>query len=289
MSTYESLERSTKSLFNKSIFLSVYNDLIIYVEDIDLGAVYEKILNRIFENNIKFDNIYLSGGKGKVKEMYEKYKMDPIVPSFFIVDLDYDNLLEKEIIKDDNFLYLNRYSIENYLLNDSAAINILNPRLNKGIKECSNLVSFDNWLNKIEKELKFLNSLFLSVQYLGLGIENTKKSAESFLHDRTFEIDQSKIDNYYLKVCEVAKEVNKLDELKDCIDRYNSLQDALVRHTFPGKILLKIFYHHILNLLPVGRKQLYINDFYYNSADQCDIQPLQYIKENVEKYLMQYN
>jgi hypothetical protein len=291
---YEKLERNADSLFNKSIFLSVYEDLIIYVEDEDLGGVYEVLLNRIFDNTIKYEKIHLSGGKQKVKDLFEIYSKNPIVPSFFIVDLDYDIILNNELIKADNFVYLQRYSIENYLLSDIVGINLLNSRLAIGREQCLLRLDFNNWINIVQNELKFLNSLFISIQYLALDIVNTSKNAEEFLKEKSWEIDTGKINKYFQEVQLVAYRKNKLDELNHFIDEFNEVQNSMFSHNLwhiiPGKILLKIYYKYLVELFPKRKKQLYFDeDLYYLSAVNCDIEPMAYIREKVDLYLKDYS
>ncbi|WGG44184.1 DUF4435 domain-containing protein [Rossellomorea sp. DA94] len=290
---YESLQRSTESIFNKSILLSVYEDLIIFVEDTDLGNVFELLFNRILDSNIKFENIKLAGGKRQVKDMYELYIEDPVVPSFFLVDLDYDDLLEKEKTEAENFLYLERYSIENYLLSEGIGIELLNARLKIGKQNCASRIEYLSWLSNIQQQLKFLNSIFISIQKLGLDITNTSRNAEVFLMDNSAVVDHDKINSYYEKVQKIAHEEGKYQDLNDLIDKYLNEQDRLYRdtwHIIPGKILFKAYYKYIQELLPKKKKQLYYDDdFYYTAANHCEIGPLEFIRQKINKYLENFH
>ncbi|WP_044748893.1 DUF4435 domain-containing protein [Bacillus alveayuensis] len=288
--SYDSLTYSIDGEFNLSLFLSSYNDLMIYVEDKDRPNIYESLFKRLLGNEIKIENIHLSGGKERVKELYKKYKENPITPCFFIVDLDFDDLHEKEKVSDENFLYLDRYSIENYLVDEHVGGVFLNGRLQIGEEKCREIIKFKEWLNEISQGYKYLICIFLCIQSLELPIENTSEDAGRFIKDKSWELDSEKIQKYYEKALSLALQKGKYEEFLDLMEFYDkkiqSLYHNEIWRVIPGKQLIKIFWRYLVGFC--SYKTVYEDDFYHLAARECSLENLFFVKKAIMDYLKKF-
>ncbi|MED4212668.1 DUF4435 domain-containing protein [Priestia megaterium] len=286
---YDEFTRSTDGTFNKSIFLSVYSDLIIFVEDTDRGNIYETIFQKLLDESINFDNIYLSGGKKGVKEYYELYLKNPTVPSIFLVDLDYDDIHQHKKINDVNFIYLDRYSIENYFIDENVAGNFLNPRLQIGFDRCLQKINLHNWLDSMSIAYKEIIVLFLTIQSLELGIVNTKLNAQKFLKNNSWEIDSAKVASYHEEASKKAQGKGLFKDFCTKLDYYDKKLMELYKDKFwtmiPGKQLLTLFWRYLVDFCPQNKKTVFLDDFYHLCADHCDMENFSFLKDGIEKYL----
>lgn len=290
---YDEFIRSTDGTFNKSIFLSVYSDLIIFVEDTDRGNIYETIFKRLLDESITFDNIRLSGGKKGVKEYYEIYLKNPTVPSIFLVDLDYDDIHLHEKIEDINFIYLDRYSIENYFVDENVAGNFLNPRIQIGFDKCLQKINLHDWMDSMSIAYKEIIALFLTIQTLELGMANTKLNAQMFLKDASWEIDSAKVDNYYQEASKKAQGRGIFKDFCTKLDDYDKKLMELYKDKFwtmiPGKQLLTLFWKYLVDFCPENKRTVFLDDFYHLCATHCNIGNFGFLKNQIERYLVEWN
>ena len=148
---------SDEALLSRVIFLSSTESISVFVEDEYKEYEYEEIFENLLDSNVKISCIFPTGGKPKLEEAYDLFgKSNEYGKTFFIADGDFDSALEKKMICADNFLYLKKYNIESYLLNKSAIIKFMRPRLKKTIKETERIVNLDEWIVNIDSFFKCL-------------------------------------------------------------------------------------------------------------------------------------
>lgn len=94
----EELKYSENALLNMDLFFN--NEINFYIEDVGKEYRYAKIFKELF--NFKIESIFALGGKNNLKQKYhELNSINQLSKCFFIADLDFDYILEKEMIKDD--------------------------------------------------------------------------------------------------------------------------------------------------------------------------------------------
>ena len=90
----ETLSYSNDGLANRPLFLSDFNDINIYVEDLGKEYEYEEIFERLYDGIVKLFSVFPLGGK---EEVLKRHSIESVCdangkPNIFIVDGDFDNL-----------------------------------------------------------------------------------------------------------------------------------------------------------------------------------------------------
>lgn len=284
----EELKYSDNGLLNKNLFFE--NQIDFYVEDKDNEYRYASIFKKLF--NVKIDTVFGLGGKNNLKKKYEELKKhNDLEKSFFIADADFDFLLEKEIINDKHFIYLEKYEIENYIIDENAIITFLMNGLKCMETKAENELDYKNWLNEAVNKLYRLFILFLVVQKLDLGLKNTEENGNKYFKE-TGNVNEKQIDKYYQEVKNKISIENpeldldtEIEEMKEIVkSKYNNEWSKLIK----GKYIITGIRKHLSNILrenktgirQVNEKQFI--DFLFNFFDK---EQLFFIKERVEKCL----
>ena len=182
---------------------------------------YEKIFDRLFDNeNMLLKPIGL-GGKNKVISRFNENKEKGENDYFYLVDGDFDRYIGIELIEDDRFIYLEAYNIESYIIDENVVYNFLTGRLKKTKSEVRDLFDFNKWKQKIVDEskklflcyafiLSYLNNIedsdiIIDKRYNAKGnsflsIENVSRSPFKFLNDKTGYEQVGRFDEYYQEV-----------------------------------------------------------------------------------------
>lgn len=197
------------------------SEIIVFVEDINKEYFYEKIFDRLFDNeNMLLKPIGL-GGKNKVISRFNENKEKGENDYFYLVDRDFDRYIGIELIEDDRFIYLEAYNIESYIIDENVVYNFLTGRLKKTKSEVRDLFDFNKWKQKIVDEskklflcyafiLSYLNNIedsdiIIDKRYNAKGnsflsIENVSRSPFKFLNDKTGYEQVGRFDEYYQEV-----------------------------------------------------------------------------------------
>lgn len=268
------------------VLYSTYTDIIFYVEDTDRVNIYETILSRVLNRDIDFNCIRPTGGKKKMKQIFGSANDEFFNTCFFIADLDFDEFLDAEMINHPNFIYLKRYSIENYLVDENVGIEFLNGRLGVGKVKCRETIKFNEWLSEVQTLYKPLIILFVLAQKLELGIPNAKSRAEEYITNNSWRIDRKKIRNYFNQVVKKSQE----NQSQNIIPLMFSINREILKKypkdywkMIPGKQLITIFIRYLVSY--TKNKQHILDDFIHQAAKDCSISELEYIKERIEYVL----
>lgn len=277
------------------ILLSQSEDIIIYVEDNKGIHIYENLFERLFDKELKVNHIVPVAGKINMEIIYdsmlEENEIEGVKPAYFIADLDFDDLLQKKKIEASNFHYLERYSIENYLVDEKSGSNFLNYRLNIGKDLCKDKVSFDTWLDNTKIDFEKLILIFATIQKLDIGIKNCKYSIERFLiNNAHHKLDNEKIKKYLKnEVYPKYKEKKVYGFVKEYFAlkrRLYDIYDKEIWRLIPGKQLLHVYMQYLTSLS--GNKNNPEKDGFVNAASLvCDLNELNNIKVGIMKYLQE--
>ena len=197
------------------------SEIFVFVEDINKEFFYEKIFDRLFDNeNMLLKPIGL-GGKNKVISRFNENKEKGENDYFYLVDGDFDRYIGIELIEDDRFIYLEAYNIENYIIDENVVYNFLTGKLKKTKREVRKLFNFNQWKDKIVDESKKLFLCYAFIQYYlnniedseiiidkkynakgksFLSIENVSRSPFEFLNPYTGYEQVGNFDKYYREV-----------------------------------------------------------------------------------------
>lgn len=275
------LDYSYDGLINRDLFYQSLNTINIYVEDRDKEYEYETIFGRLLGESIKIETIFGVGGKNELINAYNvKCKDSSNAKNIFIADLDFDCILNKEMIEDKNFVYLDQYCIENYLIDKFAVKKFMKGRVKKTLEEVENIIKYDDWFNRTTNDLYELFILFMIIQSKDIRMKNVNKSEHRYLKntkDESWQLDQSKYDEYYSEIKEELPNINQLIQEMDY--RVNK-ELKLDKHTvISGKNYIASLKKYLskFSKRPIGN-----DDFKTILLDNFDIKKLDFIKTKIE-------
>lgn len=255
-----------------------FNDIDVYVEDTDKEYFYYNILKELLPD-IKLEKIFPLNGKGDVIKQSTIYQTDS--KKFFLVDLDFDDLLGKQITIP-NLVYLQRYSIENYLLSKRAiyeTIRIYNPLYKNSIIDSK--IDIDDCLNTIYHYLWEFAMAGLIIKYYSLGIKFKNPDIKSFYFYIENNYSYSKTDIEYFR--EVEGLLKQVDGRYTYSARSKFLSKLLIGKKpidfIPGKMIVTLFN------IELRRKRLLFqisdDSFKYALSKDIDINPLSFIRDTI--------
>lgn len=176
------LEFSEDALLARVLLLISDNGINFFVEDSYKEYEYEEIFEKLFSEEINICNIFSTGGKPKLEEVFSIYGNCPEYKTFFIADGDFDIALNKNMIIADNFVYLNRYNIESYLLNEEAVYTFMRRKLKKTKADTKNTIDYKLWITTMTPFFKELFVIHCLAQKYVPDIKNVARGPARFLN-----------------------------------------------------------------------------------------------------------
>lgn len=122
-----SLTRKAKARHNKPLFYHEYNDIDIYIEDTEkiIKKVYIEILTKALNKKYKISNVFPLGGRAEVLTECENDQSDRERDRIYIIDGDLHLITEENNFNLKRLLVLDKYCIENYLIDENSIIEFL--------------------------------------------------------------------------------------------------------------------------------------------------------------------
>lgn len=275
-------ELTDSFLEGQDIFYQQFNDVNFYVEDVDQENLYYAILKTIFPD-IKFNKIFPLNGKKNVIESANENKNNK--NKIFIVDLDFDEILgKKKIIA--NLFYLERYSIENYLLDKESIFEMMkekNPKLKDN--EIERKINFKSIFQECHNTLKSLASFFLIIQQHNINKKYFKLTIARDIDINNWKCIGKEYEQYQNDLKRLLKEKDGRLQLNAQVKKTSShfcSIDLMVKN-IPGKYILNLFKYYLI------KKGLIIQmtdeSFTYKLAKEINEKSLSFLKEKVELHL----
>lgn len=271
---------SDEALLSRVIFLSSTESISVFVEDEYKEYEYEEIFENLLGPNVKISCIFPTGGKPKLEEAYDLFgKSNEYGKTFFIADGDFDSALEKKMICADNFLYLKKYNIESYLLDKSAIIKFMRPKLKRTIKETERIINLDEWIINIDSFFKDVFKVHFLVQKYCPEIKNVSRGFEMFVTKNGFP-NYGQLENYKREVSTYIADIeNKTSEAGMLLEEnYGSEVGSYVC----GKCLIGSLSWYVNKFL---RKKLNSDEVKSYLISNMDKSGLYYIKDSLMAYL----
>ena len=280
----EELKYSDNGLLNKDIFFN--NDINFYIEDEEKEYRYETIFKELFPN-IKIETILGLGGKNNLKNKYVELKNKNMLKNnFFIADLDFDFLLNKDIIENKHFIYLEKYEIENYIIDKNAIIRFLKNELCCRETEVNKLINYDIWIQETCDKLYDLFIYYLIVQKNDIELKNTNENANSYFDDNGI-VKIQKINEYHEKLKEMLKLQGKNIEeeianaKKVVIEQYGKEFSKLIR----GKFIISKYLSYVISQKQNKKRKVNEKNLIDYLFDWFDKNSLNFIKDQVKECL----
>ena len=163
--------RTSERIYAES-YLDYKNDMFIFIEDIDENSrkIMLELIQRAIDRNIKIDRLHSCGNRKKVIEKFNERNLDR--EEIYIIDGDLNMLFENREFKK-GLIILNKYCIENYLLDIEAIHKLLYEEACNVSDQEKLEKDFDyiNWFNEQNKLLVNLFKIYAIEKYNDLGIE----------------------------------------------------------------------------------------------------------------------
>lgn len=228
---------------------SPLQNLTIFVEDDSMQEVYNALIKRMKIENLRFHSVIPLGGKENVINHAKEH-----INNFdycYIVDGDFDFILNKNSVCDNRVFRLNKYCFENYLFNENACCMVVYEQLgNKSEREVSECVSWPSFSSNIEKKLVPLFMYYIVAKYHAPSVRTVGGCFGSLVRSERGRcvLDEEKIQRELDRIKEeILKEISE-KELEDTLEVLNGEVQVLPNKTdiISGKdCLFKLLSDHI--------------------------------------------
>lgn len=268
------------------LFYVGFNEVNFYFEDQDQENLYEEIIKKLFPE-LKYSRVFPLHGKKSVLAHASQSKTDHSIKNpIYIVDKDFDDLLGT-IIQDDRIFYLDRYCIENYLLDESSLLNIIIETYPKSKRsEVQKNIDIPGFYAQSMQSLLPLFRLFYAVQRLGLGLKNCSSKPEEFtLKGKPWTIDPQKIEKYFDLIQATAQEISLEPPLTDPLNDFRTKLCSKIpgESLVSGKFIAAVMFHYIKSKYSLG--SITFESFIYRSAKNHDLSNLNSIVQRIRTHL----
>lgn len=269
----------------EDIFYTQFNDIFFYIEDENQENFYYCVLHNLFPD-IRIEKIFPLCGKDNVIAEAKHCLGD--TKKVFVVDKDFDDFFSKIIIQP-NLFYLNRYEIENHLIEEEAFLNyIVEERPKTKLESVQANINWSKLLFDVGYLLCELTLLHIVVQDKCPHIKNTSLAPEIFIEYKSCFTVKSVAMTNYRKI--IQEELNKIDKrykvgaqvkkTKEKIECYGI--EAFITN-IPGKYLMKFIKCFIEKKFRLASRD--IESFNYRIAKNCSFESMGYLKSNITSYI----
>jgi len=254
------------------IFYSDFNDVNFYVEDEEQENLYEVIFRKLF-SHLRVARIFPLGGKAAVLQHAASNSNDSI-KNFraYVVDRDFDHLLGTQFNHPQVF-YLDRFCVENHLLEVPAAVEIVvenHPK--KKRTEVEATLSLDSQISSLYRSLRPLFRMFFCAQSLDLGIRNCSYPPEAFCKPRRlWELDEAAIVRYEEELKAAARAKLLAPPLLDLASDFRLLRVRRASNyaLVSGKFAAAMVFHYIKSRYSLG--SMTFESFVYRLAKNSEL------------------
>lgn len=226
------LEYSDESRRLVSTFLTYRNDVDIYTEDEEKDKeFYRTLFSRLIKSDIRINDVTPLGNRDQV---ITRCKSEPKGDrkKVFIVDGDIA-VVNGVSLNIENLFVLDRYCIENFLIDNNSACNYV--YLNCGTKSKEKIeadIKYQEWLSQYSESLINLFIHFAIINFYGgkFALFNANKyhtkTKESYIFDNN--LVQADIDTLRNEAINSFGETNYLNKLNELKEKWKSDVDTLL-------------------------------------------------------------
>lgn len=270
----------------EDIFYSQFNDISFFVEDIEQENFYFITLRKLFPN-LKLEKIFPLNGKDNVlaqsaKNLHDKTKV-------FIVDLDFDEILNKKH-NNANLFYLQKYSIENYLIEENSIVDYIiseRPKLRK--HQINADFNIEESISNIGNALRDIIYLHIVVQSKCPTLKNISLNHERFFifNSGNFNLRKDQLEIYINNIERELEEVDKRVRLASQLKKAMRLIKLDTHEDFlkyiPGKYLIRMLKQVIESSFSIASRNA--DSFCYRLSEKCEFNTLNHLKIEVEDFI----
>ena len=201
------IQYSPKSIKARALLLRPYNDIDVFVEDVNSTNMYVEYINRVLEDKGHIESVITVGSKDLVIEACIADKEEDGRKKIYVIDGDFDCISNNRITDIDNLYQLDVYCFENLLVCNIAIVEILYECLhNKSRLEIEDSFNPKNFLFELANRLKPLLIIYYHLYLLNSGIKTMGTNFTKF------------IDNGLPYLPEIEKIQNEVFDLENSIN-----------------------------------------------------------------------
>lgn len=277
------IEYSLKALKTLPFLFRHYNDVDIYVEDATCRNMYELLINRMLEGESRVERIFQLGGRIEVINRCRDNEDDNSRRRLFIIDGDFDIVLDKPSPDLDNLYRLTVYCSENLVFTQKAALEVAYDAMtNKPREKIADSLELPEYFVSIIRKLTPLFTIYIAVQILEAGIKTTGYNVMEFLEHRPKDqhLSETKISARITEIkSELLKEHSE-EEIQAAIAQAEELLPD--SHVEISKLISGKTY-----LLPLLRHYLQIKASYRGRKDQLKTHLARHCELDVDEGLLE--
>lgn len=276
----EGLFYSEEALLNRTLFYSNYNDVNIFVEDEGKEYIYEDIFQRMFDSQIKIRKILPMKGKPGVEKAFKEYGSEyDGKPAIYLVDGDFDLVMGKQMIENPNYIYLEKYNIESYYIDEKAVLRFMAGKMKQTQKSVSQIINFSSWENCVYRAMQELFINYMIAQAIFPDEKNVGLPEHSFFNKDGY-ANNDKIDDY------INNLKNRISDYEEKYKYYNKRFEEIlsgdVTRLVCGKYLLASLSNYLREVAKVRFKE---EDFVNTLILTFSIKKLDFVKKRILKIM----
>lgn len=276
----EGLFYSEAALLNRALFYSDYNDVNIFVEDEGKEYIYEDIFQRMFDYQIKIRKILPMKGKPGVEKAFKEYGCEyDGKPAIYLVDGDFDLVMGKKMIVNPNYIYLEKYNIESYYIDEKAVLRFMAGKMKKTQKSVSQVIKYSSWESVVYKAMKELFINYMIAQATFPDEKNVGLPEHSFFHKDGY-ANYDKINGY---IDTLKKRIPDYEEKYSIYNkRFEEILLGDITRLVCGKYLLASLSNYLRDVAKVKFKE---EDFVNFLISAFNIKKLDFVKKRIVKIM----
>ena len=267
---------SESALLNRVLFYADYNDINIFVEDEYKEYIYENIFQRMFNYKININKIFPMKGKPGVEKAFREYGYSyDEKPAIYLVDGDFDLVMDKKMISSPNYIYLEKYNIESYYIDEKAVLNYMVGKMKTTQKNVSETIEYSKWKDMIYGAMKELFINYMIAQEKFPEEKNVGISPHVFFYENGY-VNIDKINGY---INQLKSRMTDYDVMYDLYKRkFETILFGDTTRLVCGKYLLASLSKYLRNKANVNFKE---DDFTYFLVSFFDIKTLDFVKDRI--------
>lgn len=288
---------SLEGMYSVDMFLADDAEVFFYFEDAKHEPVYERLVERVFDNVRKFVVICLGGKSQLIKKSQEESAVKGV--RVFIADRDFDEILNNVFVSS-GFYYFDRSCLESYFFDEKAIAKICIEEVAGTSKAltygaaCVSIGDFNDYKFRLLGRYREITRYFVLAQKYNIGIKNTKMDVDELLEgaDQESPIPTEEWLGRYRERFKNACVVEGQDWL--AIDE--ALDSALASVFLPlgedqdlsvidthmnGKHLFMILMKYVQSRVGVEISKLPVQQLYLRIMNLCDISQFDGVKSRV--------
>lgn len=200
------MERSAAAKFAASVFYEGFNDFDVYIEDTAQGyaKIFATILSRAMSDTVSLEKVFPLGARVNVVSAAKARLVSSNTRgAVYIVDGDLYLLAGERDALPSNVVILPRYCIENFLVDESTFISIMNEEhCSLSADELARRFDYRGWLERSKESLMSLFRVFGAAHHLEAGVSTVARGYDSVYKGENGELNREKARQTELEVQE---------------------------------------------------------------------------------------